>query len=91
MATTRTPSADTIARLKKAPRLALLLDYDGTLVPIAPTPELAQPQADLLSLLGALAARPGTCVHLVSGRPSAVLGTWFDSLPLVLWAEHGAY
>jgi trehalose 6-phosphate synthase/phosphatase len=69
----------------------LLLDYDGTLVPIAPTPELAQPDADLLALLGELAARVGTNVHLVSGRPSNVLTAWFGHLPVSLWAEHGAY
>jgi trehalose 6-phosphate synthase/phosphatase len=60
-------------------------------VPIAPTPELAFPESDLLDLLGTLAARAGTSVHLVSGRPAAVLDEWFGHLPLDLWAEHGAY
>lgn len=77
--------------MKNAARLALLLDYDGTLVPIAPTPELAQPDADLLALLDALARRPGTTVHLVSGRPAEALTRWFGQLPVALWAEHGAY
>lgn len=77
--------------MKEAARLALLLDYDGTLVPIAPTPELARPDAALLALLGGLAARAGTNVHLVSGRPSSALTAWFGHLPVALWAEHGAY
>jgi trehalose 6-phosphate synthase/phosphatase len=80
-----------LRRLRDSPRLALLLDYDGTLVPIAPTPELAAPQPTLLQLLDSLAARPGTEVHLVSGRPAAVLADWFGRLPVALWAEHGAY
>ena len=36
----------------------LLLDYDGTLVPIAPRPELAVPDDELLELLAALSTRP---------------------------------
>ena len=48
--------------------LVLLLDYDGCLVPFAPIPELARPDAELLALLRALAARPRTEVHIVSGR-----------------------
>jgi trehalose 6-phosphate synthase/phosphatase len=80
-----------LARLRDEVELALLLDYDGTLVPIAPTPELASPPRELLSLLAALRARPGTHVHLVSGRSADVLGEWFGHLPLHLWAEHGAY
>jgi trehalose 6-phosphate synthase/phosphatase len=54
-------------------------------------PELAVPQPRLLTLLAALATRPGTHLHIVSGRPSDDLTTWFGHLPLDLWAEHGAY
>jgi trehalose 6-phosphate synthase/phosphatase len=89
--TIRTLPIEVIERIRTAADLRLLLDYDGTLVPIAPTPELASPESVLLDLLGALAARAGTSVHLVSGRPAAVLDEWFGHLPLVLWAEHGAY
>ena len=38
---------------------ALLLDYDGTLVPFALSPDLARPDGALIELLGKLAARPG--------------------------------
>ena len=56
-------------RFREAPSLALILDYDGTLVALAPRPDLAPPDADLLTLLADLAARPGTAVvHLTSGR-----------------------
>ena len=74
-----------------ARELAILLDYDGTLVPIADTPDLAQPDDDLISLLSLLAARPHTVVHVVSGRPRGDLQRWFGSLPLFLWAEHGLF
>jgi trehalose 6-phosphate synthase/phosphatase len=39
--------------------LRLLLDYDGTLVPIARSPELAAPDEEALSLLVELASTPG--------------------------------
>jgi trehalose 6-phosphate synthase/phosphatase len=67
----------------------LLLDYDGTLVPIASAPELAAPDAELLELLGDVAGRPGLELDLVSGRPRPTLETWFGELPISLWAEHG--
>jgi trehalose 6-phosphate synthase/phosphatase len=80
-----------IARAREAPRLALLLDYDGTLVPFAPTPDLAPPDAALLDLLRALADRPGTEVHLVSGRKRDTMERWFGSRPFGLHAEHGLW
>jgi trehalose 6-phosphate synthase/phosphatase len=77
-----------VDRARAAPRLALLIDYDGTLVPFAPTPELAAPDADLLALLRRLAARAGTEVHIVSGRKRSTLERWLGSLPVGLHAEH---
>ena len=81
----------TVERAARAPRLVLLLDYDGTLVPFAPTPELAIPDAGLLQLLRDLAALSRTQVHLVSGRKRASLERWFGSLPIGLHAEHGVW
>lgn len=78
-----------LPQLRAASRLELFLDYDGTLVPIAASPPEAAPDAALIALLLRLAERPGTRVHLVSGRPREVLDHWFGSLPLGLHAEHG--
>jgi trehalose 6-phosphate synthase/phosphatase len=69
--------------------LTLLLDYDGTLVPIAARPELAAPDDDLLELLAALSTRPGTDLHIVSGRRREDIEVWFGALAASLWAEHG--
>jgi trehalose 6-phosphate synthase/phosphatase len=77
-----------IEDLRDAP-LTILLDYDGTLVPIARAPELAVPDQGLLILLDTLARRPETSVHLVSGRPRETLEAWLGELPVGLWAEHG--
>lgn len=87
--------ADEVARagerLRAAPALLLLLDYDGTLVSYAGTPDQATPDEDLLQLLAQLAHRPGTHVHLVSGRQREVLEAWFGHLPVGLHAEHGSW
>jgi trehalose 6-phosphate synthase/phosphatase len=82
---------DALARAGAAPRLALLLDYDGTLVPFAARPELAAPDRALLELLAALAARPHTEVHVVSGRRRASLEQWLGGFPVGLHAEHGLW
>ena len=50
-------------------KLLLLLDYDGTLVEIAPRPELATPTPKLLRLLAHLINRLDYAVVVVSGRP----------------------
>jgi trehalose 6-phosphate synthase/phosphatase len=89
-AVTPGPELDALLeRLRAAPALVLLLDYDGTLVPFAPTPDLATPDAALLELLGDLAARPATVVHVVSGRSRETLEGWLGSLAIGLHAEHG--
>lgn len=80
-----------LEQMRAARHLLLLLDYDGTLVPFAPRPELAEPDAELKALLRRLATRPGTSVHLVSGRPRESLEAWFGELPLGLHAEHGLW
>ena len=83
------PIATAVARAREASHIELLLDYDGTLVPLAPSPELAPPDPELLALLEELASAPNQRVHIVSGRPRDSLDTWFSGLPVSLWAEHG--
>lgn len=78
-------------RLRRAHALRLLLDYDGTLVPIRRRPEDAVPDEELLHLLRRLAGRPRTEVHIVSGRPREVLDEWLGGLPIGLHAEHGLW
>lgn len=94
-APTRLSSRSTIPvlarRLRGAPRLVLLLDYDGTLVPFADAPDLARPDEELFTLLWALGQRPNTEVHLVTGRPRETVDRWFSGLTRSLWAEHGLW
>jgi len=77
--------------LLAARRLVLVLDYDGTLVPLALSPERAIPDDELLDLLRRLATRRRTEVHILSGRTTGFLDRWFGGLPVHLHAEHGSF
>jgi trehalose 6-phosphate synthase/phosphatase len=89
--TPETTLHDTLGAIRGARPLAILLDYDGTLVPIAPTPDEATPDDELLALVDALARRPDTIVLMVSGRSRDTLDRWFGRSPIELWAEHGVW
>jgi trehalose 6-phosphate synthase/phosphatase len=71
--------------------LLLLVDYDGTLVPLVEVPLLAAPDTEVRELLAALAARERTRVHVVSGRARDVIEGWLGDLPIGLHAEHGLW
>lgn len=77
--------------LARAPARVLLLDYDGTLVPLVPRYEAAGPDDALLELLGDLSSDKRTEVVIVSGRARAALERWFGGLDVSLVAEHGAF
>jgi len=79
-----------LADYQGAGRRLLLLDYDGSLVPLVSNFRQATPSSSLLKLLGELCAQPKTDVVLVSGRSAADLQGWFGKLPINLIAEHGA-
>jgi trehalose 6-phosphate synthase/phosphatase len=81
--------AAAISVARETTSVRLLLDYDGTLVPLAANPDLAEPDGALIDLLRAVSAVPRLSVELVSGRPRETLDNWFGRLPIHLWAEHG--
>jgi len=83
--------ATLIQQYRSATSRALLLDYDGTLVPFAREPGSARPDAELLKLLSTLGADPANEVVIVSGRPRRDLEEWFGHLPVALVAEHGVW
>jgi trehalose 6-phosphate synthase/phosphatase len=79
------------AAFESAPERLLLLDYDGTLVPIAQRPADAVPDGAVADLLRRLVARQGTTVALISGRTRGDLERWFGGIDgLWLAVEHGA-
>ena len=74
-----------------AKRRLIMLDYDGTLVPLAPTPRQARPSLRVKSLLLALAQDPRNEVVIISGRQRVTLDEWLGDLPVDLVAEHGVW
>ncbi len=70
-------------------RLWLFLDYDGTLVPIAPTPDQARPTPSLRNLLTHLAQIPVFRVVILSGRPLASLQAMLPETGLTLAGLYG--
>ncbi|KKQ83806.1 MAG: Alpha,alpha-trehalose-phosphate synthase (UDP-forming) [Candidatus Daviesbacteria bacterium GW2011_GWF2_38_7] len=69
----------------------IFLDYDGTLVPFASTPDKAIPDEYIINLLKELIRKQNLEVVLVSGRDKTIMEKWFGSLSIGLIAEHGAW
>jgi trehalose 6-phosphate phosphatase len=68
---------------------ALFLDFDGTLVEIAPRPDAVIVPPGLPGLLTRLAARLGGALAIVSGRPLPELSALLP-VPLPMAGDHGA-
>jgi trehalose 6-phosphate synthase/phosphatase len=76
---------------RKATKRLIILDYDGTLVPIVKTPELAVPDLQLIETLKLLASDKRNNLVISSGRDTEFLDKWFSGIDLKLAAEHGAF
>lgn len=70
--------------------MALLLDFDGTLVDIAPTPQQVVVPEALRGDLSQLVSMMNGAVAIVSGRSISVLDTLLSPLRLPAAGEHGA-
>ncbi len=71
------------------PDAALFLDFDGTLVALAETPEAIEVPSALVALLGDLHDLLGGAVAVVSGRQIDVLDRFLAPLRLPAAGEHG--
>ncbi|MBN1167093.1 MAG: bifunctional alpha,alpha-trehalose-phosphate synthase (UDP-forming)/trehalose-phosphatase [Methanospirillaceae archaeon] len=80
-----------VTRFHHASARLLFLDYDGTLVALAQTPQAAQPDKELFSLLELLVQDPANHIVIISGRDKALLTSWFGSYRIGLVAEHGVW
>jgi trehalose 6-phosphate synthase/phosphatase len=74
-----------------AEKRLLLLDYDGTLVPFASTPQQARPPERVRDILKRLASDPRNEVVVISGRERESLEAWLGELPIDMVAEHGVW
>ncbi len=70
--------------------VALLLDVDGTLIDIGPTPAQVHVPDDLCESLSQLGRLTSGATALVSGRPIADLDRLFSPLKLSVIGAHGA-
>ncbi len=71
-------------------RIALLLDVDGTLIDLGPTPHEVHVSDDLCRSLERLTELAGGALALVSGRPIVDLDRLFAPLKLAVVGGHGA-
>lgn len=71
-------------------RLALLLDVDGTLIELAPTPSEVKVPPELPDLLHDLAARLDGAMALISGRRIEEIDALLPGLEIAIAGEHGA-
>jgi trehalose 6-phosphate phosphatase len=71
-------------------RAALLLDLDGTLIDIAPTPDAVVVPPDLPVTLRRLRARLDDALAVVSGRPIGEVEALLGDAPYAVAGEHGA-
>lgn len=75
---------------KKSNRRAILLDYDGTMMP--QTSINRTPNSDVLTVLNTLCNDPKNVVFIVSGRGQQTLNDWFSPCKnLGIAAEHGYF
>jgi trehalose 6-phosphate phosphatase len=82
--------AQPAALLSLPDRAALLLDLDGTLLDIAPTPAEVVVPPGLSPMLRSLRARLGEALAVVSGRPVEEVEALLGDAPYAIAGEHGA-
>ncbi len=83
----RSPPA--LSSMLKGGAISLFLDFDGTLVDLAPGPDAIRPRPDLAERLTELDARlDGRCA-LVSGRAISDIESHIGPVPLAAAGSHG--
>ena len=76
-------------RLPPLPASALLLDLDGTLLDLAPTPDSVVVPAGLPDTLRALRDRLDGALAIVTGRPVETIDALLGDAPYAVAGEHG--
>jgi len=81
-----------VSAYKKSGSRAILLDYDGTVMPQTSINSNPTPSPEVLSVLNTLCSDPKNFVVIVSGRGRQILDSCFSSCEkLGLAAEHGYF
>jgi trehalose 6-phosphate phosphatase len=82
-------ATDTLAGAASAERLALFLDFDGTLVDIADRPEAVIVDPKLPEILRSVRGRCGGALAIVTGRSVAAIEGFLPGLDLDICGLHG--
>ncbi|NLI26612.1 MAG: trehalose-phosphatase [Acetobacter sp.] len=77
-------------RLPPLTQTAFLLDFDGTLVDIAPTPDAVIVADELKTTLLNLRQECGDALAIISGRPISQIDHFLPDIPFAIAGEHGA-
>lgn len=81
---------DIVSAYERAQCRAILLDYDGTVMP--QNSLIKSPSSEVISILNRLCGDKNNVVFIVSGRGRDSLNQWFSPCtPLGLAAEHGYF
>ena len=80
---------NTLSDMPPLSRAALLLDLDGTLLDIAPTPEEVVVGPGLVDDLAVLRRVCGDALAVVTGRPIAQVDRLLGAVPFAVAGEHG--
>lgn len=87
---TQTPDDSAgLLQLLSTPGTAVFLDFDGTLVDLAPTPDGVRLEGGVVEALALLAERHGGALALISGRPVAQIDAMLAPLSLPVAGVHG--
>jgi trehalose 6-phosphate phosphatase len=81
--------AVSLDRLPPFTEAALLLDLDGTLLDLAPTPDSVVVPAGLPDTLRALRDRLGGALGVITGRPIETIDALLGDAPYAVAGEHG--
>lgn len=79
-----------LSSLRRRERVALFLDFDGTLVDLAPTPDSIEVPAELGAMLERLSKALEGRLAIVSGRSTADLKSYLGELDVARAGSHGA-
>ena len=78
-----------LGQLLDSPGCAIFLDFDGTLVDLAPTPDGVRLEKGVAEALALLAARHHGALAIISGRPVAQIDAMLAPLVLPVAGVHG--
>lgn len=80
-----------VSDYNNASRKIIIVNYDGTLVPLTGNPKSARPTDELLELIRDIREKSAPDIVILSGRSREDLDKWLGNLPVNLTAEHGSW